>query len=70
MFQDIVKGAVHQPPTDHLTESWHQWSQREIDALTLSMAAKRPLLVRGSRAPARPSWPGRRPNTWGGRWSP
>ena len=28
-------------------ESWHQWSQREIDALTLSMAARRPLLVRG-----------------------
>ena len=48
MFQDIVKGAVHQlPATDHLSESWHQWSQREIDALTLAMAAKRPLLVRG-----------------------
>ena len=48
MFQDIVKGTVHKlPPTDHLSESWHQWSQREIDALTLAVAAKRPLLVRG-----------------------
>lgn len=48
MFQDIVKGAVRKlPATDHLSESWHQWSQREIDALTLAVAAKRPLLVRG-----------------------
>ena len=29
------------------SESWHQWSQREIDALTLCLAARRPLLVRG-----------------------
>ncbi len=42
MFQDIVKDAVHKlPPIDHLSESWHQWSQREIDALTLAVAAKR-----------------------------
>ncbi len=27
--------------------SWHQWSQPEIDALTLAYAAGRPLLVRG-----------------------
>ncbi len=48
MFQDIVKGAVHKlPATDHLSESWHKWSKREIDALTLAVAAKRPLLVRG-----------------------
>lgn len=48
MFEDIVKDAVHKlPATDHLSESWHKWSQREIDALTLAVAAKRPLLVRG-----------------------
>ena len=28
-------------------KSWHQWSQPEIDALTLAYAAGRPLLVRG-----------------------
>ncbi|BDI06127.1 AAA family ATPase [Sphaerotilus microaerophilus] len=33
--------------TDHLDATWHQWSQPEIDALTLAMAARRPLLVRG-----------------------
>jgi MoxR-like ATPase len=37
----------------HLTEprdlrpAWHRWSQREIDALTLALAAQRPLLLRG-----------------------
>lgn len=33
--------------TDSLSLSWHQWSQSEIDALTLAYAAGRPLLVRG-----------------------
>jgi MoxR-like ATPase len=33
--------------TDHLGASHHQWDQREIDALTLALAANRPLLVRG-----------------------
>lgn len=40
---DIVK-LVATPAHD---ESWHQWSRAEIDALTLAMAARRPLLVRG-----------------------
>ena len=33
--------------TDHLGASHHQWDQCEIDALTLALAANRPLLVRG-----------------------
>jgi Mg-chelatase subunit ChlI len=33
--------------TEHLAASHHQWSQPEIDALTLALAANRPLLVRG-----------------------
>jgi MoxR-like ATPase len=35
------------PETPSLAASWHQWSQPEIDALTLAYAARRPLLVRG-----------------------
>lgn len=47
-FQHLTLPKVDNlPPTNHLAESWHQWSQREIDALTLAVAAKRPLLVRG-----------------------
>ncbi|WP_374262661.1 AAA family ATPase [Zoogloea sp.] len=33
--------------TEAYSQSWHQWSQPEIDALTLAYAAGRPLLVRG-----------------------
>lgn len=33
--------------TAEYVQSWHQWSQPEIDALTLAYAAGRPLLVRG-----------------------
>jgi MoxR-like ATPase len=35
------------PESAGLPASWHQWSQAEIDALTLAHAARRPLLVRG-----------------------
>jgi len=30
-----------------LRPAWHRWSQREIDAVTLALAAERPLLLRG-----------------------
>ena len=33
--------------TQDYPRSWHQWSQPEIDAITLAYAAGRPLLVRG-----------------------
>lgn len=33
--------------TAEYSQSWHQWSQPEVDALTLAYAAGRPLLVRG-----------------------
>lgn len=33
--------------TAEYSQSWHQWSEPEIDALTLAYAAGRPLLVRG-----------------------
>ena len=33
--------------TDHLDKTVHQWSQAEIDAVTLAISARRPLLVRG-----------------------
>ena len=48
MFDKLQDGQViHLPKTAECSESWHQWSQREIDALELALAAKRPLLVRG-----------------------
>lgn len=47
-FQDLQDGQVDPLlDTDGLEESTHQWSQREIDALTLAQAARRPLLLRG-----------------------
>ncbi len=48
MFTNLKPGEVGQiPRNEHLDATWHQWSQPEIDALTLAMAARRPLLVRG-----------------------
>lgn len=48
MFDKLKDGEVtHLPKTPEFGESWHQWSQREVDALELALAAKRPLLVRG-----------------------
>lgn len=45
---ELVHGQVqHLPPDDDHDESWHRWTQREIDALQLAWAARRPLLVRG-----------------------
>jgi MoxR-like ATPase len=47
-FASLQAGYVQElPETPALTASWHQWSQAEIDALTLAHAARRPLLVRG-----------------------
>lgn len=42
---DDITPLPPQPP--HYEQSYHQWSQPEIDALTLALAARRPLLVRG-----------------------
>lgn len=39
--------VVELPADDGQEASWHQWSQREIDALTVARAAGRPLLLRG-----------------------
>ncbi len=51
-MSDPFSKLVHQtvlklPPDDHHAASPHQWSQPEIDALTLAWACQRPLLVRG-----------------------
>jgi MoxR-like ATPase len=47
-FQEIDDRSVQQlPATTHLPVSHHQWSKQEKDALTLALAANRPLLVRG-----------------------
>ena len=47
-FKELADGTVARlPKTTEFGESWHQWSQREIDALALALAARRPLLVRG-----------------------
>lgn len=35
------------PGDKHIEATIHQWSQREIDALTLALHARRPLLLRG-----------------------
>ena len=40
-----ITALAPQPP--QYEQSYHQWSQPEIDALTLAHAARRPLLVRG-----------------------
>lgn len=47
-LQTVQDGTVSElkEPTD-LRPSWHRWSQREIDAVTLALAAERPLLLRG-----------------------
>lgn len=47
-FFTLASGAVSRlPETPEQAEAWHQWSDAEIDALTLAYAARRPLLVRG-----------------------
>lgn len=47
-FHAIQTGSVKRlDQDDQHSPSWHEWSQPEIDALTLAMAAGRPLLVRG-----------------------
>jgi MoxR-like ATPase len=47
-FVSLTPGDVLElDESDALAVSWHQWSRAEIDALTLALAARRPLLVRG-----------------------
>lgn len=47
-FLSIEHGAVLPlPPTDTFGQAGHRWRQQEIDALILSVASQRPLLVRG-----------------------
>jgi MoxR-like ATPase len=47
-FSPLRDGAIVRLPADDRHDaSWHQWAQHEIDALTLALAARRPLLVRG-----------------------
>ena len=38
---------IRLPSSDRFPDAGHQWSQRQVDALTLAWAAERPLLVRG-----------------------
>lgn len=48
ILQQLKHGQVKRiPATSHLDATVHQWSQAEIDALTLAISARRPLLVRG-----------------------
>lgn len=45
---ELQAGKVQELEQSHdYPRSWHQWSQPEIDAITLAYAAGRPLLVRG-----------------------
>lgn len=46
--QSLADGEITElvEPRD-LLPAWHRWSQREIDAVTLALAAQRPLLLRG-----------------------
>ena len=47
-LQAIQDGTVtHLVEPRDLRPAWHRWSQREIDAITLALAAQRPLLLRG-----------------------
>lgn len=47
-FAGLTAGTIAKlDETAEYVQSWHQWSQPEIDALTLAYAAGRPLLVRG-----------------------
>ncbi|WGS85797.1 AAA family ATPase [Methylomonas sp. UP202] len=47
-LRQLTDGFVQRiPATNHLDATVHQWSQAEIDALTLAISARRPLLVRG-----------------------
>lgn len=47
-FGSLTAGDIRSlSPDVHHTASVHQWSQPEIDALTLAWACQRPLLVRG-----------------------
>jgi len=47
-FSHLTPGSVQElPESECQVTSFHQWSQEEIDALTLAYAANRPLLVRG-----------------------
>jgi MoxR-like ATPase len=47
-LQKLRHGYVQRiPVTEHLDATVHQWSQAEIDALTLAVSARRPLLIGG-----------------------
>lgn len=47
-LQQLPDDEVTAIPADHhLDGTVHQWSRREIDAVTLALKARRPLLVRG-----------------------
>lgn len=47
-LQELAGGHIQRiSATDHLDKTVHQWSEAEIDALTLAISARRPLLVRG-----------------------
>lgn len=48
MLSQLSANTVsHLPASDGHPASWHLWHQREIHALTIALAAQRPLLVRG-----------------------
>jgi len=45
--QDLANTATTLPACDRFETAHHRWSVRELDALALAYAARRPLLVRG-----------------------
>lgn len=48
LFTSInIKNSLSLPADKHFPDAGHCWHQREIDALILATAARRPLLVRG-----------------------
>jgi MoxR-like ATPase len=47
-FQALKDREVMElPEDDAMAQGFHRWSQRELDALTLALSSRRPLLVRG-----------------------
>ncbi len=45
--QDLANTSTVLPACDRFEAAYHHWSGRELDALALAYAARRPLLVRG-----------------------
>lgn len=47
-FVSLIEGSeLTLAASDHFSDAGHLWRREEIDALTLALAARRPLLVRG-----------------------